>query len=411
MPDIFDPSAPGVTRQMMIDWMHIHHPMTTLRPRIGTDELSDLVRGKQPAFFPKLTSHVPALATLDTASKPVAESSKHGNITQSHTTNTKQNTLSPIETVQHHPPKINTLHESLIKKTKPVSSSPSPSLLRKRGVALDTGSENGPSVKHVKTGESKVSLESKVSRVRKTSTAHKKKITPKPSEIDQGPSDTTQSEISKTKAVKFEESENTLITLSNLEPEISSAATSGTVKIKHRIRIPPKPELPATTNEVMDLIDFSDTDILDTGNLVIGKDISPISFDTSTNTPTAVKGVKKSGVEVFLEERSREERICALEGSKAQMAEKIEMNSKTLFQHSMRLEEIDHSVSHLQTNVNRLDGEVSVISTLEAKLETLQNQVIDLRQQLNIARDDISTHEDVIARMMEQDETEGSSDA
>lgn len=48
MPELFDPSAPGVTRQMMIDWMHIHHPMTKLRPRIGINELSDLVRGEQP---------------------------------------------------------------------------------------------------------------------------------------------------------------------------------------------------------------------------------------------------------------------------------------------------------------------------------------------------------------------------
>lgn len=82
----------------------------------------------------------------------------------------------------------------------------------------------------------------------------------------------------------------------------------------------------------MDLINFSDTDIMDTGNLgekipfimylkasdwliakilnltVIGKDISPISFDTSAETSTAFKNTKKSGVEVFLEERSHEER-------------------------------------------------------------------------------------------------------
>lgn len=410
MPGILDPSAPGVTKQVMIDWMHINHPMTTMRPRIGIDELSDLVRAKQPDFFPKLTRDVPALVTIDNPSTSMAEKSKHDLITQTHTTDTKQTTLSPIETVQYPPPKVNTLHETLIKNMKPVSSSPSSSFVRKRAVALDTGSENGPSVKQVKTGESKVSLESKVSRVRKSSTAHKKKISSKPSETDQGPSQATQSEISKTKAVKFEESEHTSITVSNLEPGMSTTASSGTMKIKHKIRNSPKPEL-TTTNEVMDLIDFSDTDVLETGNLVIGKDIPPISFDTSTKTSTAIKGTKKSGVEVFLEERSREERICALEGSKAQMSEKTEMNSTTLFQHSMRLEEIDHLVSHLKTNVNQLNGEISAISTLEAKFETLQNQVLDLRQQLQSARDDISTHEDVIARMMEEDETEGSSDA
>jgi hypothetical protein len=41
---------------------------------------------------------------------------------------------------------------------------------------------------------------------------------------------------------------------------------------------------------------------------VIGKDVPAISFDTPTKTSTAVTNTKKSGVEVFLEERSREER-------------------------------------------------------------------------------------------------------
>jgi hypothetical protein len=113
------------------------------------------------------------------------------------------------------------------------------------------------------------------------------------------------------------------------------------------------------------------------------------------------------------------------------MEEKMEMNSVTLCQHSMRLEENgmsmhnlrshvppnsdkfvpDHFLSHLKTNVNRLNGDVSAVSTLEAKFEILQTQVLDLRRQLEMARDEISTHEDVIARLMEQDETEGSSDA
>lgn len=106
-----------------------------------------------------------------------------------------------------------------------------------------------------------------------------------------------------------------------------------------------------------------------------------------------------------------------LEESKAQMAENVEMNSTNLFQHSMRLDENGLSphhlkfhvaqlsdifvpgrlLSHLKTDVNRLNGEIS--------------EVLDLRKQLEIARDDISTHEDVISRMMEQDETDESSEA
>lgn len=70
----------------------------------------------------------------------------------------------------------------------------------------------------------------------------------------------------------------------------------------------------------------------------------------------------------------------------------------------------DHSISHLKSTVNSLNGDTSAVSTLEAKFETLQNQVLDLRRQLELAREDISTHEEVIARLMEQDETEGSAD-
>lgn len=75
-------------------------------------------------------------------------------------------------------------------------------------------------------------------------------------------------------------------------------------------------------NDVKDLIDFSDTHLLDMGNLgrysllviaswiiltlsivsVIGKDIPSISFFPYSNGP------KKSGIEIFQEERKREER-------------------------------------------------------------------------------------------------------
>ncbi|EGG04018.1 uncharacterized protein MELLADRAFT_89719 [Melampsora larici-populina 98AG31] len=293
MAEIFDPSAPGVNRQMLIDWMHINHPMTPLRPRIGMDKLVDKVRRAQPQFFPNLTSHVAAPVTLGTANEPMADTSRPKISAQLHISNTKPTTISTIETAQYHHPKIQTLHETLIKDSKPVPSLPS--FVRKRAVAFDTGSEDGASVKQVKTGG--------ITRAQEQCYTFQKK----PSEIDKGPSHSTQSEISRTEAVKLEESKDTSITVPNLEPSMSSTVSSGPMKIKHKIRIPAKPEL-TRTNEVMDLIDFSDTDILDTGNLVIGKDISPISFDTSTKTATAVKNTTKSGVEVFLEERSREER-------------------------------------------------------------------------------------------------------
>lgn len=55
---LLDPSAPGVSKQMMLDWMHINHPKTTIRPRIDPASLAQLVRSVQPEckFFAFKTS-------------------------------------------------------------------------------------------------------------------------------------------------------------------------------------------------------------------------------------------------------------------------------------------------------------------------------------------------------------------
>lgn len=45
---LLDPSAPGVSKQMMLDWMHINHPKVTIRPRIDSIGLAQLVRSVQP---------------------------------------------------------------------------------------------------------------------------------------------------------------------------------------------------------------------------------------------------------------------------------------------------------------------------------------------------------------------------
>lgn len=83
----------------------------------------------------------------------------------------------------------------------------------------------------------------------------------KPSERGEGPCESSQSEIRKSVAVKFEELQDTLITVSKSEPGTPRTASSGPMKIQHKICSPPKAEI------ARDLIEFSDTDILDTGNL------------------------------------------------------------------------------------------------------------------------------------------------
>ncbi|EGG01740.1 uncharacterized protein MELLADRAFT_91921 [Melampsora larici-populina 98AG31] len=165
--------------------------------------------------------------------------------------------------------------------------------------------------------------------------------------------------------------------------------------------------------QVGDLIDFSDSEIMDTGNLVIGKETPPIAFTKSNKALNTAKGSAKSGVDIFLEERGREERISALECSTTQLGEKLKLNTTNCFRHSMQLEKHDHSISNMQSNmdrVERVESKVLAIATLEEKFKSLEHEVIKLRTQLGRAMREISTHEDMFVRLMEPAEVETSSE-
>ncbi|EGG02495.1 uncharacterized protein MELLADRAFT_91321 [Melampsora larici-populina 98AG31] len=59
--EMFDPSAPGVTKQMMLDWLRINHPKSPVISSTRKSSVAEMVRKKQPEFFPNPLSDAPGV--------------------------------------------------------------------------------------------------------------------------------------------------------------------------------------------------------------------------------------------------------------------------------------------------------------------------------------------------------------
>ncbi|EGG08366.1 uncharacterized protein MELLADRAFT_84929 [Melampsora larici-populina 98AG31] len=59
--EMFDPSAPGVTKQMMLDWLRINYPKFPVISSTRKSSVAEMVRKKQPEFFPNPQSDAPGV--------------------------------------------------------------------------------------------------------------------------------------------------------------------------------------------------------------------------------------------------------------------------------------------------------------------------------------------------------------
>lgn len=65
-PVVFDPSAPGVTKRAMIDYMQIHHPFVNISTTSKFDEIAQKVREAQPkCWFPLSLSYCSLVCSLE----------------------------------------------------------------------------------------------------------------------------------------------------------------------------------------------------------------------------------------------------------------------------------------------------------------------------------------------------------
>ncbi|EGG08652.1 uncharacterized protein MELLADRAFT_104905 [Melampsora larici-populina 98AG31] len=159
-----------------------------------------------------------------------------------------------------------------------------------------------------------------------------------------------------------------------------------------------KPEK-TENNAQMDLIEFSNTECMDIGNLVVGKDIPPTSFTTAI-------GKKRYGVDVFIKERGREERICQLEKSLSQVLQEVGHLSADILEYKMKFEDQENKIQLIEESNGRLEKNVRSTGTLDSKVAHLETQVGNLCQEVAIDHDEIITHGEILERLMQSDEEE-----
>lgn len=62
---LFNPKAPGVNKQAMIDWMQINRPMTSLKKNMSRGEVARKVREAQPKCEVQFNWSFPCICTLE----------------------------------------------------------------------------------------------------------------------------------------------------------------------------------------------------------------------------------------------------------------------------------------------------------------------------------------------------------
>lgn len=146
------------------------------------------------------------------------------------------------------------------------------------------------------------------------------------------------------------------------------------------------------------LIDVSEINWMDTPNPVVGQDIPAVEMPRA---PMSGKfDNRKSGVEVFQEERQRAQQIRQLEESVEDLRLKLEMNVKSdmsVLAEEMRREE---EVRLLQVSVADLEQKVDKLGLLQLTVTNLDAEVTRLRKDLSAAVEDIRAQEDVIERLI-----------
>ncbi|KAH9818310.1 hypothetical protein DFH28DRAFT_925802 [Melampsora americana] len=383
----------GVTKQMMLDWMHIHHPHHPIPPGLDKISLAALVRKMQPEHFSDTTPVTP-VCSLGTENQTASELSAAKNLlslpssqmmasshSRPHFPTTTLRALQQLRPVLHQVPQPHTDGGDQTFTSGPQAHP------NKRTVSVVKKEEVKPArrsaivASHITTGEKETSHGTDDKLVTLPNTDEKQSVTP-----------------STTLLVKNEPEESQI-------PIRGSSEHRSSLEHHHPDTVSDSAS-PVHTNEVNDLIDFSDTHCLDTGNVVIGNDIKPISFFTSKNGP------KKSGVDIFQEERKREDRICVLEDSVSRMVDKFEMSVADVFRYEKRHEEQDHAIRSLKTTIKHLESKISNIVLFEETVNRVLSRVDQLEEELNRADSEIKTHELVLERLMnaEDDDDEASED-
>ncbi|EGG10048.1 uncharacterized protein MELLADRAFT_94378 [Melampsora larici-populina 98AG31] len=396
-----DPSNPSVGKQTMLDWLRIHHPMTPIRSNIRTGEVAVIVREKQPEFFPDPTSDAPAVASGMINIYPTLEDLRVTSPITSRPLEKKEplvikrSASQDLEFSYPHkrigigmeakpePEVCGTSTSKISKKKKQPSSrtkaANSTSTVRQRSKKVVSNRMEGASISSPRIS----SILSLSNEDEKKELEGLKQSLFLPHINDQSgasriPTSTNRS-VAKVSPIKRENSPVNIFF--NIDPNHSQGHQGwNTLNLQEQVT-DVKASNPAHVSDDMDLINFSDTEVFEVGNLVIGRDIPAINMNQNLSPLN-----KKSGVDIFQEEQQRaekvrnfEQQLAHLESSLEEMEKKASMN---LFQD---LQQQQANADAAAQNSSKLDEAMQKIVIPETKVDDLQVDAIDLQHELDIA--------------------------
>lgn len=376
---MLDPSSRGMSKQTMLDWMRINHPQTPVKSGISKNEVARLVREMQPNFFPDPDSEVPIGDTSPGTRTPRTSDSLSRSVNSLSSSADDNSVVPPSGSVAP------STHGSAAPLTQ---AAPSPH------------SEKNPHTITKKKRPASNELNDD-QRVFKRPEIEHVAVSPDPSISLKKDKCRTKSGNSHRPLAKNGTSLNKTIPAKSMSKSIS-------------VTITPQASQNPVDNYIPPLIDFSETDWLEMPNPVVGHDIPPIEIVPESESG---KFSKKSGVEVFKEERQRVQKIQDLEESIEELRSKLETNEKcdmSVLADEMRREE---EVRQLQVRITDLGLKVERMEPLQAIVANLEAEVTRLCARISTAVEDIRAQEEVITKLMTMDEadedstTNGSNDS
>ncbi|EGG07399.1 uncharacterized protein MELLADRAFT_85843 [Melampsora larici-populina 98AG31] len=309
---VLDPDNPPVNKQIMLDWLRINHPKTVVRSKANKDKVADIVRSVQPHIFHDSASNAlantsaspdayPTLEHLQVTSPVVINSfkakaqSKNSSASQRlevpDLSNASTKVADPLPALE----KLRVLSPDVSKSSKEQL----PKRLASQDLEVPYPTKRlGISETDAKTIKVKIEAKATSNASNSKTKKYDDKLTnykqnhQRPKRLDQ------QSEKSLNGHMRHE--------LETLKQSIYAPPHDASKELTTATSVVPELNPATHHNDNVDLIEFSDTEIFEVGNLVFGRDIPSINMHADLSKP-------KTGVDVIQEEQRREEKVQSLE--------------------------------------------------------------------------------------------------
>ncbi|EGF98796.1 uncharacterized protein MELLADRAFT_95436 [Melampsora larici-populina 98AG31] len=398
-PKIFDPDAPGINKQAMLDWMHINHPMTPIKSGSSQDEVAKKVKEVQPQYFAVpggIIGQRGSGTPNQTIESQVESSTSRRNVAQlrailfKQSSSVRKRSPSPVDNKVAPPKKRSVSAKLTLSKnsTRPVTKKKS---VHFHNTQLAGSQEGHHGQSATQNGVLKLPLSPSVEPKNLTLASDAQVHYHHPLAFDEALQSNQTRKDQKPRLLSNTQAAGSFVSSLSadlLPPKITpiKVKTEKDVTLASEDHISPEGKLTSTHEE--DLIVFTDKDWLEADNIVNGRDIAPILPDRSTSVFSSTEK-KRTGVEVFQDERRQVDQISAIE-------ERIN-----------GIEVITNDWKSLQDNMENYKNKVDVrIKALEDAFQdfksSVDSEVKKLKYALKKANEDIEAHDTVLQRMLSE---------